>query len=144
MKRRRLVALVSAAVLATLGLLVFATGFFLTHTEAGRGKLHDFIQPWAASKIRGGSLYLGRVSGSFINGIVIDTIAIRDKRGELFASTGRITVEYNWRDLVDNRILVHRARVEHPYVHLVQYANGQWNYREIFASGDKNPSLPKE
>src|SRR5215216_1195606 len=113
MTRRRLVALVSTAVLVTLGLMVFATGFFLTHTEAGRGKLHNFIQPWAASKTRGGSLYLGRLSGSFINGIVIDSVAIRDKRGELFASTGRITAEYNWRDIADMRVAVRRARVEH-------------------------------
>src|SRR5215213_3372810 len=104
MTRRRLVALVSAAVLVTLGLVVFATGFLLTHTEAGRGKLHDFIQPLIASKIRGGTLYLGRVSGSFINGIVIDSVAIRDKRGALFLSTGRVTAEYNWRDIADMRV----------------------------------------
>ena len=142
MTRRRLVALVSASVLVTLGLLVFATGLFITRTSAGRGKLHDIIQPMIASKVHGGSVYLGKVSGSFITGIVIDSLAIRDKRGELFLSTGRLTLSYNWRDIVDNRIYIRRGRVEHPYVHIVQHANGQWNFREIFASDNKQPTTP--
>ena len=144
MTRRRLVALVSAAVLLTLGLLVFATGLFVTQTSTGRAKLRDFIQPMVASKVRGGSLYLGQMSGNFISNLTFDTVAIRDKRGELFLSTGRVTVTYNWRDIVDNRILIRRAEVAHPYVHLVQHSNGQWNFKEIFASGVDIPKLPKD
>ncbi len=144
MTRRRLVALVSAAVLLTLGLLVFATGLFVTHTTTGRRKLHDFIQPMIASKIRGGSLYLGAMSGNFIGNLTFDSVAIRDKRGDLFLSTGRVTVSYNWRDIVDNRILVYRAEIEHPYVHLVQHGDGQWNFKQIFASGVNIPKLPKD
>ena len=78
MTRRRLVALVSAAVLLTLGLLVFATGLFVTQTSTGRAKLRDFIQPMVASKVRGGSLYLGQMSGNFISNLTFDTVALTD------------------------------------------------------------------
>lgn len=143
MTRRRLVALVSATVLLTLLLLVFATGFFVTRTSTGRDKLRDLVvRPFIARKFPGATFYLGQISGSFIGSLTLDTVAIRDKRGELFLSTGRVTVAYNWRDLVDNRIYVQRADVQHPYLHLVQHANGEWNFREIFA-GPNQPNLPK-
>jgi len=143
MTRRRLVALVSAIVLVSLLLLVFATGLFVTHTSTGRNKLRDLVvKPFVAGKFPNATFYLGQISGSFIGNITLDTLAIRDKRGELFLSTGRVTVAYNWRDLVDNRIYVQRADVQHPYLHFVQHANGEWNFREIFA-GAKKPNLPE-
>ena len=145
MTRRRLVALVSAIVLASLLLLVFATGLFLTRTSMGRDKLRDVVvKPFVAGKFPNATIYMGRISGSFIGSLTLDTIAIRDKRGELFLSTGRVTVGYNWRDLVDNRIFVQHADARHPYVHIVQHANGEWNFREIFAGAKKQPSAPKD
>jgi translocation and assembly module TamB len=145
MTRRRLVALVSAIVLASLGILVFATGFFVTHTSMGRDKLRDLIKPFIAGKFPNATFYLGQISGSFIGSITLDTLAIRDKRGELFLSTGRVTVGYNWRDLVDNRVKIQHADVQHPYLHFVQHSNGEWNFKEIFAGPKNNvPSLPKD
>lgn len=140
MTRRRLVALVSAAVLVTLGLVAVVTIFLVTHTSVGREKLRrDFLQPLIARAVHG-SVYLGHLTGNMLTSVTIDTIAIRDSRGVLFLSTGPVSLSYNPRDLLDNRIYVHRAIVEHPYVHLIQHENGEWNYKEIFAS--KRPHLP--
>src|SRR6185437_5143909 len=140
MTRRRLVALVSAAVLVTLGLVAVVTVFLVTHTSVGREKLRrDFLQPLIARSVHG-SVYLGHLTGNMLTSVTIDTIAIRDSRGVLFLSTGPVSLSYNPRDLLDNRIYVHRAIVEHPYVHLIQHENGEWNYKEIFAS--KRPHLP--
>ncbi len=141
MTRRSLVALVSAAVLVTLGLVVLATVLFVTHTNAGREKLREIARPLVARAVHGGSVYLGHFSGSFINGITIDSVAIRDKRGDLFLSTGRITLVWNPRDLVDDRAYLRHADIEHPYLHLVQHENGEWNFKEIF--GSNAPELPK-
>ena len=44
-----------------------------------------------------------------------------------------MTVAYNPRDLIDNRVYIQHADVEHPYLHLVQHSNGEWNFKEIFA-----------
>ena len=144
MTRRRLVALVSVAVLFTLGLLVVVAVFFITGTNTGRERFRGWLQPFVASKIRGGTIYIGHLSGNFLTGISVDSLAIRDKRGELLASTGRTTCTYDPRDLIDNRIFVRRCFVEHPYVHLIQHANSNWNFKEIFASANAAPSKPKD
>ena len=145
MTRRRLVALVSAIVLASLLVLVFATGFFVTRTSTGRDKLRDLVvKPFVTGKFPNATIYLGRIGGSLIGSLTLDTLAIRDKRGELFLSTGRVTLGYNWRDLVDNRIFVQHADIQHPYVHIVQHTNGDWNFKEIFAGAKNQPSAPKE
>ena len=141
MKRRKLVALVAAAVLGTLTLVVFATAVFVTRTTAGREWLRGFVQPFVAGVAKGGSVYVGHLSGNLLNQVTVDSFAIRDKRGELLVSTGRVTVSYNPRDIADYRILIHRARIEHPYVHLIEHENGVWNFKEIFAR--TGPQTPK-
>lgn len=144
MTRRKLVALVAAIVLLSIGLVVIGTGLFLTRTDVGRAKVRDIALPYLQKKWPNAKIYVGKVSGSLIGGIVIDSIAIRDSRNELFASTGRIALEWNWRDLIDYRVYVTRATVEHPYVHIIQHENGRWNFKEIFASAaPKQPPAPK-
>jgi translocation and assembly module TamB len=144
MRRRRLVALVSVGVLLALGLLAVGTVFFFTGTTNGRERLRGIAQPFIASKIHGGTIYIGHLSGSFLTSLTIDSLAIRDKRGELLVSTGRATFNYDPRDLIDNRVYIRRAFIEHPYVHLIQHANYAWNFREIFASTSTAPEKPKD
>ncbi|HET7372123.1 MAG TPA: translocation/assembly module TamB domain-containing protein [Gemmatimonadaceae bacterium] len=141
MRRRKLVALVAASVLGTLAVVVIATLFFVTQTTAGHERVRGFVQPLLAGLAKGGDVYIGRLSGNLVNQVTVDSFAIRDKRGDLLVSTGRVSVAYNPRDLADYRILVRRARVEHPYVHLIQHENGVWNFKEIFAK--TGPSTPK-
>jgi len=144
MKRRRLVALVSVAVLATLGLLVVGGITFLTRTTTGRDWARGVAQGFIDRRVHGGSVYLGRLSGSFLTNITIDSFAIRDKRGELLVATGRVTLDFDPRDIIDNRVFIRKARVEHPYVHLIQHPSGVWNFKEIFASPDASPPKPKD
>ena len=144
MKRRRLVALVSAAVLFSIGVLVVAAVYFVTRTDAGRSRLRATLQPLIASYVRGGSIYIGHLGGNLITNLTIDSLAIRDKRGELLVSTGRISLAYNPRDLIDNRVYITRAAIEHPSVHLIQHENGVWNFNEIFTSSPHGPNKPKD
>jgi translocation and assembly module TamB len=144
MTRRRLVALVSAAVLLVLGLVVVSTVFFVTRTTAGRDKLRSVLQPFIASKVQNGSIYIGHLSGNLLTSVTLDSFAIRDKRGELFVSSGPLTVSFNPRDLIDNRIYITSATVEHPYVHLIQHESGVWNFQEIFASKHSAPPMIKD
>jgi hypothetical protein len=81
-----------------------------------------------------GSLYVGKISHGFFTGVTIDSLEIRDPDDSLFISTGRVSVEYDLRDLLDRRILLHDLRAEHPVVHLRQHENGDWNFREVFRS----------
>src|SRR5687768_2234493 len=131
MKRRRLVALVSALVLVVAALVVFGVVVGVTRTSYGRNTLRAVIEDQITSRMRGGTLHLGRLSGNLITGVTIDTIAIRDADDSLFLSAGRTTFEYDPRDLLDRRIVIRRLESEHPFVHVKQYENGQWNYKRL-------------
>src|ERR687895_1947506 len=135
MKRRRLVALVSALVLVVVALAVFGVIVGVTRTSRGRETLRAVIEDQITSRMRGGKLHLGRLSGNLITGLTIDTIAIRDADDSLFFSAGRTTLVYDPRDLLDRRITIRRLESEHPWVHVKQYENGQWNYKRLFRRG---------
>ena len=141
MKRRKLVALVALITFAFLGLLAVSAVLFVTRTQRGRDWVRDIATPLIARAAKGGTVYVGRVTGNFLTGFTVDTFAIRDKRGELFLSTGRVSVSYNPRDILDYRIYIRRASVQHPYVHIVQHNDYTWNYREIFPSSGGAPPL---
>ncbi|HTE45594.1 MAG TPA: hypothetical protein VK636_10150, partial [Gemmatimonadaceae bacterium] len=130
MKRRTLVALVSAAVLFGLGLIAVSAILVVTRTQWGRDKLLSiFVQPFVSGKVDGGSIYIGHLGGNFLTYVTIDSFSIRDKRGEYLVATGSITANYSFRDFIDNRIIITHADVAHPYVHLIQHENGDWNFK---------------
>ncbi|MFN2566847.1 MAG: translocation/assembly module TamB domain-containing protein [Gemmatimonadaceae bacterium] len=132
MKRRRLVALVSALVLVVVVLAVFGVVVGVTRTSYGRETLRAVIEDQITSRMRGGTLHLGQLSGNLITGVTIDSIAIRDADDSLFFSAGRTTIVYDPRDLLDRRITIRRLESEHPWVHVKQYENGSWNYKRLF------------
>jgi translocation and assembly module TamB len=142
-KRRRLVALVSVIALLVIGLLTVVTGVFVTRTSYGQEELRRLIQGQLASAIKG-KVYLGPMSGGFLTGIQIDSLAIRDADNDsLLLSTGRITASYDPRDLIDKRLLLRDVDVQHPLVYIRQHGNGRWNFKEIFRAYDKKPNGPK-
>src|SRR5918997_5705365 len=126
MKRRRLVALVSALVLVVVALVVFGLVVGVTRTSYGRNSLRALIEDQLTSRMRGGKLHLGQLSGNLITGVTIDTIAIRDADDSLFFRAGRTTLVHDPRDLLDRRIVIRRLESEHPWVHVKQYPDGQW------------------
>src|SRR5688572_19173519 len=99
MKRRRLIAIISLCTLAILGILVVVAGTVVMRTDMAR----NFVQTAIASRING-SVHIGRISGSPLAGLTVDTVAIRDSAGALVLSTGRLSVAYDIRDIVDTRI----------------------------------------
>jgi len=136
MRRRRLVLLVSAMTFGVSLILAVGLGLFVTSTATGRERLRAFVMPLIASRVQG-DVYIGKkVGGNLLTGITVDTFAIRDKNGELFLSTGPVSLSYDPRDFADYRILLRHARVERPFVHIIQHADGSWNFKQIFASKD--------
>src|SRR5215208_4341176 len=103
MKRRRLIAIISLCTLFTIGLLMVVGGAILMRTDVPR----NFIQQLLASRITG-RLYIGRISGNLLAGLTVDSIAVRDSTGALVLSTGRVTVDYDIRDVMDSRIHLRR------------------------------------
>src|SRR5690348_3731086 len=142
-RRRRLVALVSAIALLVIGFVTVVTGLFVTRTSYGQEELRRLIQGQLASAIKG-TVYLGAVSGGFLTGIQIDSFAIRDADNDsLLLSTGRIIASYDPRDLIDKRLLLRDVDVQHPVMYIRQHASGRWNVKEIFRGYEKKSNGPK-
>src|SRR3954462_4548180 len=128
MRRRHLVLLVSVF---TLMVAVFVSAIivgFGVGTDSGRDEVRAFVQQQLAGRVKG-KIHLGKVSGGLLAGFSIDTFAIRDDNDSLLISTGRVTLAYDPRDLMDKRLLLRNVRVEHPYVRLRQYPEGDWNFQ---------------
>ncbi|CAN5718662.1 hypothetical protein BH23GEM1_BH23GEM1_05880 [soil metagenome] len=138
MSRRRNVVLSSAVILISAMLVVVLLVVGGTQTEFGQERVRSFVQSWLAAKVRG-TMYVGRISGGLLNGVVIDSIEIRDENDSLFLATGRVRVRYDARDLFDKRVVVRMLEIEHPNVHLRYYPDGKWNFERIFPRGQPAP-----
>ncbi|MDB4890779.1 MAG: hypothetical protein JWL61_2634, partial [Gemmatimonadetes bacterium] len=140
MTRRNFIALVSLCVLAMLGVIVVGVGMYATQSARGQDALRDWVQARVASSING-KVHIGRISGSFLTGVTIDSLELRDDEDSLFFASGRIGLSYDPRDLVDRRLYFRRIDLEHPIIVLRQHENWKWNYKKLFKMG--GPSKPK-
>src|SRR5574342_157886 len=84
MKRRRLVALVSVAVLFALGIAAVSVLLIATRTDFGHEQLRKrLVEPLVAGGVHG-SVHIGRLGGNLLDSVTFDTLAIRDTTGALF------------------------------------------------------------
>ncbi len=142
MKRRHLVVLVSAITLLTIVFVAAVTIGVGVGTDVGREQIRSIIQQQVASRVDG-KIYIGRIRSGFFTGITIDSFAIRGADDSLLVSTGRVSLEYDPRDLIDRRLLLKNVRVERPLFRLKQYEQGDWNFQRIFrSSGPSTPGVP--
>jgi translocation and assembly module TamB len=139
MKRRHLVVLVSGITLVTLIIVAVAIVGVGVGTDWGRSMIRSVVESEVSGRVQG-KVHIGTVSGTVLTGFSIDTFAIRDERDSLLVSTGRVTLNYDPRDLMDRRLLFRNVRVQRPVVRLRQYDDGSWNFQAIF--GSDRPSTP--
>ena len=113
--------------------LAIGVGVIVTRTPFGREQIRRVVEGRIGSGLQeGGAVHIGRISGSLLTGLTLDTIAVRDADGQLVFSAGRTTVQYDPRDVLDRRLLIQRLDIDHPYLHLVQDDDGSWNYKRVF------------
>lgn len=137
MTLRGRIVLWSAAGLLTLFALVVLVILGVTQTDRGREEIRKLVVSALREEVHG-SVYVGRISSGLLTGVTIDSLAIRDPHDSLFLSTGRLSADYDLRDLADRRILLRNVRIQHPFVRIKQHENGDWNFAEIFP-----PSKPQ-
>lgn len=143
MSRRRVVALASAGVLLTLGLLIAAAVVSLTQTSFGRERIRRLLVERIAAAMSGrGTLYIGRIGGGLLSGVTVDSLALRDADDSLVVSTGPVRIQYDLRDLLDRRLLIRSLDVDRPVVNLRRHGDGVWNYRRIFPQGPERSVGP--
>lgn len=141
MKRRHLVVLVSAFTLLTIIFVAAVTIGVGVGTDPGREQIRALIQQQLGSRVNG-KIHIGRIGGGLLTGFTIDSFAIRDVQDSLLVSTGRVSVEYDPRDLMDRRLLLRNVRVEHPVVRLRQHESGGWNFQRIFRARGPSTDAP--
>src|SRR3954462_8580621 len=105
MKRRRLIAIISLCTLFAIGLLMVVGVAVLMRTDVPR----NFVQQLVQSRIKG-RVYVGRISGNPLAGLTVDSIAVRDTTGQIVFSAGRLSFDYDIRDVMDSRIYLRRVK----------------------------------
>src|SRR5215216_1535989 len=115
MRRRKLVALVSAFTLLTIVFLAIVIVGVGVGTNPGREQIRSLIQRELDGRVKG-KIHLGRLRGGLLKGFTLDTFAIRDDQDSILVSTGRIRLQYDPRDLMDRRVLLRNVEVEHPVI----------------------------
>src|SRR5256714_1790566 len=131
MTRRLRIAIGSAIILVGLLAIVILSFLGVTHTSVGQERLRRMVATMLAGRVKG-KVYIGHMSGGLVGGVRIDSVEVRDDEDSVFFASGPITVSYDPRDLFDRRVLFSHLEAEHPFVHLRQHENGDWNFRRIF------------
>ncbi len=139
MRRRRLIALVSAIALLTLGLLLVAAVAVVTRTDMGQRAVARFVETRILAPNCRCTWSLGKVGGGLLTGVTIDGFTVFDEHKELVFSARRVSATYNIRDLLDRRFYLRRITLEQPYAHLRQFADGSWNFQRMIKPGEKKP-----
>ena len=131
MTRRNFIALVSLCVLVALGAIIVGVAVFATQSDYGQMAMSRAVEARVKASIHG-TVHVGRISGSFLTGVTIDSLELRDSDDSLVIATGKVTLRYDPRDLVDRRLYFTSVELDHPQVILRQHENWQWNYRRLF------------
>ena len=131
MTRRLRIAIGSAIILVGLIAIVMLSFLGVTHTSVGQERVRGMVMTMLEGRVKG-KVYIGHMSGGLVGGVRIDSVEIRDDEDSVFFASGPITVSYDPRDLFDRRILLSHLEAEHPFVHIRQHENGEWNFRRIF------------
>jgi translocation and assembly module TamB len=143
--RRQLIVLLSALAMVLLGGGVVGALVAATQSEGGRDWIRSQVAREANRGLRG-HFYIGRLSGSFITDITIDSLALRDREDSLYISSGKLTLRYDARDLVNGRFIFRAVEVEHPLMITRRELDDVWNFRKIFPVEEHplpSPHLPR-
>jgi translocation and assembly module TamB len=139
--RRRLVVLLSAIAMMLIGGGVVGALVAATQSDGGR----EWIRAQLARQLsRGmkGRLHLGRLSGSFLTDLSLDSLAIIGPDDSVFIATGPAQFTYDPRDLIDGRLIVRSVELQHPFFVIRKGNDNSWNYNRVFPPGPAEPSGP--
>lgn len=139
MPRRRTVVIATATVLLCFGALFAGGVALLTQTDRGLALVRTALIP-TVSAAMSGRLHVGAIHGTLFTNLTIDSLELREPNGSPFLATGRITLTYDPRDLLDRRIILRSVEVENPRITLVDYGNDDWNFRRALKK--RGPNLP--
>ena len=131
MVRRRLVVLLSALFMILIGVGTVWGFVRATQSENGRDWLRRQVSRQLNLGVKG-RLHIGRMSGSFLTDLRIDSLQITDPEDSVFIHSGPIHVTYDPRDLLDGRFIVRSLEVDRPFVVMRRENDDRWNFHKVF------------
>ena len=130
MIRRRVVALLSALLMLMLGAVSIGGFVAATQSEGGREWIRRAVEA-QLSRAVDGRVHLGRLSGSFLTDLRIDSLEIVDADDSLFVASGPISVTFDTRDLADGRLILRSVVAERPVVTMRRDHAGVWTTQKL-------------
>jgi len=110
----------------------------LLYTPSGRALLARVLTDQSSRLVRG-SVFIGAVRGTWVQGFTLDSVVVRDSSGTLFLAARRIEVGYSLANLLGGRAVLSTARLVHPEIQLLKHRGGRLNYEEILRLGEGKP-----
>ena len=142
MGRRRLVVLLSAiSMIAICGGIVGAL-ISATQSDGGRDWIRQTLEAQLSRGVKG-KLHIGRLSGSFLTDLSIDSLLVTDPDDSVFIAIGPMRFTYDPRDILDGRIILQSAELQRFLVVFRKENDERWNYRKVFAGDDGPPTPPQ-
>ncbi len=112
-------------------------------TETGRRLVADAAVTFVNDRING-TMTVGEVGGSFLDGLTLDDIAIVGRDGAPLLEIARLQFRYRLDDLLSGRIVLGQLILSRPTATLVQaHPGGPFNVDEIFARGAADTAAPR-
>ena len=138
--RRQLVVLYSALLMFVIGAAVIGGLVAATQSEGGRDWIRRQLERQFVTGMQG-RVHIGRMSGSFLTDIRLDSLNITDPEDSLFIASGPLRLTYDPRDILDGRIIVRSADIQHPTVIFREENDHRWNFRKVFPVDRKSTRL---
>ncbi|MEI6813013.1 MAG: translocation/assembly module TamB domain-containing protein [bacterium] len=140
--RRQLVVLYSALLMFVIGAGAIGGLVAATQSEGGRDWIRRQLERQFVTGMKG-RVHIGRMSGSFLTDIRIDSLNITDPDDSLFIASGPARFTYDPRDILDGRIIVRSADIQHPKVIFREENDHRWNFRKVFPLEAEGPPRPR-
>ena len=131
--RRRIARFVFVTLLAALA-TVAGVATALTLSPPGRDLLARTVST-ELSRVINGSLDIGSISGSFVDGLTLERLVVRDTSGVLLADLPRVRVGYQLPNFFARRFVLSRLHVDQPVIQLLKHRNGRMNYEDVLRLG---------
>lgn len=124
----------AALAAAWLGGTVLGVASAALRTDVGRTLVADAAVTVVNQRIAG-TMTVGAIGGSFLDGLTVDDVAIRGADGLELVVVGRLRLRYRLSDLLSGRLVLGQLVLERPTVTLMQeHPGGPFNLDQIFAS----------
>jgi translocation and assembly module TamB len=131
MIRRRVVALISALLMLTIGAVSIGTFVAATQSERGREWIRRAVEAQLSRSVAG-RVHVGTLSGSFLTDLRIDSLAVADVDDSVFIASGPLSLTFDPRDLADGRLIIRSLVAERPTVTMRRDHAGIWTNQKLW------------